>query len=403
MNIINIEGKEIKDSRGKPTLEVTVFAGGESASFQVPSGASTGSFEAYELRDEETGGMNKAISAIESKILPSLIRADVTNQLDIDNTLITLDGTEHKTELGGNTMIGVSIACAKLAAKVQGKNTYEYLRTLIPIAIEENEVPYLYVNLINGGKHSHSDLAFQEYHVIPQTKDIKEAMGMINSVIDELEKVIISYGFSLEKGDEGGYAINTPDVMLPLEILSEAVNNTDLNGKIKFALDVAASSFYEKDIDSYKIGDKNLNKVELKNIYKEICQKYEIISIEDPFFEDDFASFNDLQNEIPTLIVVGDDLTTTNTGRIHLAIEQNSIKGMIIKPNQVGTLTETLQAIQLAYENDIKCIVSHRSGETMDNFIADLVVAFNCFGIKAGSPRAKERAVKYDRLVDILN
>lgn len=403
MKITDIKGVEIRDSRGNPTIEVFVSAGDIVASFQVPSGASTGKTEALELRDETTGGMNKVISIIEETIKPRLVGYSIFNQQLIDDTLIVLDGTDNKTNLGGNTTIGVSIACAKCAAKAKGVEVYEYLRTLIPKNIESKIAPYLYVNLINGGKHSHSELAFQEYHVVPQTLDVKEALSMTDKIINELEKIISNNGFALTKGDEGGYAISTPDVILPLKFLKEAVVNAGFDGQIKYALDVAADSFFNESDNTYKVGGENISKNDLVNIYKNICSTYDILSIEDPFYEEGFDDFREYQIELSPTFFVGDDLTTTNVERLKHANAENSIKGLIIKPNQIGTLSETINAIMYAQENDIKCIVSHRSGETMDNFIADLAVAYNCFGIKTGSPRAPERAVKYNRLVEIFS
>ena len=403
MQITNIKGTEIKDSRGNPTIEVFVTAGEITASFAVPSGASTGKAEAYELRDEETKGMSKVIAVIEEKIKPALLGMSVFDQKSIDEKMIVLDATEHKTNLGGNTMIGVSVACAKCAAKVKNLALHEYLRTLSTVPLEGQNTPFLYVNLINGGKHSHSELAFQEYHIVPQTHNIKDALDIVDKVINELEKIIKDNGFELTKGDEGGYAISTPDIFLPLKFLKEAADKVGVSDKIKYALDVASNSFYYEDTRTYKIADKYVNKEELKNIYKEMCAAYDFVSIEDPFFEEGFYDFADYQKEFLPVFFVGDDLTTTNVSRIKKAKEEGSIKGLIVKPNQIGTLSETMDAITYAQANDIKCIVSHRSGETLDSFIADLVVAFNCFGIKTGSPRAIERKAKYDRLVEILS
>ena len=403
MQITDVKGLEIKDSRGNPTIEVFVSSGDVTSSFAVPSGASTGKAEAYELRDDETKGMNKVISIIEEKIKPALVGKSLFDQKAIDELMISLDGTEHKTNLGGNTMIGVSVACAKCAAKVKNLALYDHLRTLSTVPLEGQNIPYLYVNLINGGKHSHSELAFQEYHIVPQTSNVKDALEMTEKITVELEKIIKDNGFEIVLGDEGGFAISTKDIILPLKFLKGAIEKAGLAGKVKYALDVASTSFYDESASSYKVSGQNISKEELQNIYKEICKDYDLVSIEDPFYEEAFADFTNYQDELSPTFFVGDDLTTTNVTRIKKAVEEKSIKGLIVKLNQIGTLSETIDAITYAQANDVKCIVSHRSGETLDSFIADLAMAFNCFGIKTGSPRAIERKAKYDRLVEILS
>jgi len=392
--IDKIWAEEIKDSRGNPTIKVTVCSGDKSAGFSVPSGASTGAHEARVL------GTKEAIKRVNEIIAPALIGKDIFNQKEIDNILIELDGTKDKSRLGGNATIGVSVAVVKTAAKTKRQEVFEYLRILENIK-SSREVPFLYMNLVNGGKHAHNNLVFQEYLVVPNTEDVNEAMQIGITIQNSIKEIILEkYGEeSLILGDEGGYAPKISDVREPLVILDEAIRKNNLTGKVRLALDVAASSFYENGI--YKISEKKVNKTEFINIYENLIKEFNLLSIEDPFDEEDFESFTRLKTQNPNLLVMGDDLTVTNVDCVKKAIENGSINAMIIKPNQIGTLTETLATMKLARENDIKLIVSHRSGETDDDFIADLAYAFGCFGLKSGAPSKPERKVKYDRLIEI--
>ncbi len=404
--ITKIIADEIKDSRGNPTIKVTAWSGDVFASFSVPSGASTGIHEAHELRDEDGRGVKKAIEKVNTIIAPALIGKDIQSQKEIDEIMLKLDGTSNKDNLGGNSMIGVSIACAKTAAKVLGVEVFEYLRGLAEIK-PSHIVPYLYMNLINGGKHAKNDLAFQEYHVVPDTEDAVEAFEIGIKIQNSIKEIILEkYGEeSLVLGDEGGYAPKITNIREPLVILSDAIEKNNLDGKVRLALDVAASSFYNHPDGGgdgkYKIGDKNISKEELLSVYKNLINEFNLLSIEDSFDEEDFESFKNLKEGNPGLLVMGDDLTVTNINRVKEAIKKNSINAMIIKPNQIGTLSETLATMKLARENGIELIVSHRSGETDDDFIADLAYAFSCFGLKSGAPLKPERKVKYDRLIEI--
>jgi enolase len=399
-----IFAEEIKDSRGNPTLKVSVWSGNASDSFSVPSGASTGAHEAHELRDADGKGVKNAIDKVNNIIAPALVGQDILNQHELDRIMIELDGTPNKDNLGGNSMIGVSIACAKTAAKVSGVEVYEHLRTLAEMK-PSRKVPYLYMNLINGGKHVPPPqlLAFQEYHVVPETEDVSDAVE-IGKKIDNTLKEIIEKELGEEAvvlGDEGGFAPKVSDIKKPLLYLSEAIKQNNLQDKVRLALDVAASSFYENGL--YKIADKEILKEGLLGIYGSLIKEFNLLSIEDPFDEEDFESFKKLKDSNSKLKVLGDDLTVTNKILLQEAIEKRSINAMIIKPNQIGTLSETLETMKLGRENDIELIVSHRSGETDDDFIADLAFAFNCFGLKAGAPTKPERMVKYQRLIKISN
>ena len=406
--ISKIFAEEIKDSRGNSTLKVTVWVGDLSDSFSVPSGASTGAHEAHELRDDNGKGVKSAIEKVNNEIQLALLDTDVLNQKEIDRIMIELDGTDNKDNLGGNSMIGVSIACAKVAAKVSGVEVYEHLRTLAEMK-PSRRIPHLYMNLINGGKHVHqqssgqakNDLAFQEYHVVSDIEDARAAVDIGFKIQNSLKEIIEKElgEDSLALGDEGGYAPKISDIRKPLEYLSEAIKMNNLEGQVRLALDVASSSFYNDQ--KYKVDGKEITKEELGDLYSSLIKEYNLISIEDPFDEEDFESFAKLKERENNLIVVGDDLTVTNKVLLQEAINKKSISGMIIKPNQIGTLSETLETMRLARERDIELIVSHRSGETNDDFIADLAFAFGTFGLKTGSPVKPERMVKYERLIKI--
>lgn len=398
--IDKIEVKEIKDSRGNPTISVQVFSGIHSGTFSVPSGASTGLHEAHELRDEDGRGVKSVMEKLNNIITPKLLGMDVLDGKAIDKLMIDTDGTPNKSNLGGNAMIGVSIACAKLAAQVSGLEVFQYLNKLFPIK-QDSESLHLFVNLINGGKHAKNNLAFQEYHIVTSTLDIQEAVDMSLKIQDALEKIIIEElgRDSVSLGDEGGFAPKLSDVREPLVLLSKAIKECGFENKVRFALDVAASSFYEDGM--YKVNNKDISKAELMSLYDSLIQEFNIFSIEDPFFEEDFESFSLLKEKHPDLIVVGDDLTVTNKSLLEKAIQSKSISGMIIKPNQIGTVSEMIDTINIAISNNIKLIISHRSGETNDDFIADLAYALKSFGIKTGSPRKIERMVKYERLIKI--
>lgn len=403
--IKNIEASTINDSRNIPTLSVSVTTdNGYTGTCMVPSGASTGKYEAFELRDDGTskGGVTKAQTTVNTLILDALSGFDISDQRGIDNLLIKLDGTNNKTNLGGNSMLGVSVACAKACAKSEGKEFYEHLQNLAEVS-SDVACPRLYFNLINGGKHADTKLAFQEYHLIPQVESVVESLEIAQKVQDVLGSIILEKYGEVKRGDEGGYAIPTENIREPLELLMQAVKICNFENKVVFALDVAATSFYNESSGLYKIGEESHTKEELHDTYISLVESFPLLSIEDPFYEEDFESFANLQLSIPYVIIVGDDLTVTNVKRVEKAIEMKSITGMIIKPNQIGTLSETIDTITFAQKNNIKCIVSHRSGETMDDMIADITKAFKTFGIKSGARGPEVREVKYRRLSAIEN
>ncbi len=398
--IQDIKAKEILDSRQKPTLLVSVFANNQEGYFSVPSGASTGTNEALELRDDD-GHVKQAIINIETKIKDKLINQNVLNQSEIDQTMLDLDNTKNKTNLGGNAILGVSIANLKLGALLSELPTYKYIQKINNLNFPKQS-PYLYMNLINGGKHAKNNLAFQEYLIVPITNNPEEALEIASRIINSLKNIIkIQLGEdSLEMGDEGGFAPKLSFVRQPLVFLKRAIEENKLEDKVRISLDVAASSFYEDGF--YKVDGISMNRVELLDLYEKLITEFNIFSIEDPFHEEDFESFKILKNKYKDLIVVGDDLTVTNKQLLQKAIQSNSINALIIKPNQIGTITETFETIDLAFKNNIKIIISHRSGETNDDFIADLAYAYGAFGLKSGAPTKIERLAKYIRLIKII-
>ncbi len=407
--ITKISAEDILDSRGNPTLKVTVATSAGQASFSVPSGASTGKYEAHELRDNDKNifnglGVKKAVESVNEVISPALVGKDASEQNEIDRILIELDGTPNKEKLGGNALIGTSVACAKTAATSKGVEVFEHLRSLAEIKPSQN-IPFLFMNLINGGKHASSRLAFQEYHVVPQTENIAQALDVATDIQRTLKELLVKElgPEAANLGDEGGFAPDLTDTARPLELMAEALKINNAESSVKLALDTAASSFFDDNDKTYLVNDKRLSFQELKNYYHDLIAKFPIMSIEDPFEENDFNGFAELLSANAGLFVVGDDLTVTNNLRLKTAMENKSINAIIIKPNQIGTLTETLSTMRLARENGIECIVSHRSGETEDDFIADLAFAFGCFGLKAGAPQRGERVVKYNRLKHIAS
>ena len=405
--ITSVFAQEILDSRGKPTLKVCVSAGNACGDFSVPSGASTGSHEAWEKRDGDKNrfaglGVKKVAEKVNAEINKALKGKDVRNQKAIDNLLIELDGTPNKKRLGANAILGVSVACAKAAAETENKELHQYLKTLANIK-PSHRVPFLYLNLINAGKHASSYLAFQEFMIVPMTQKIEEGLIWADMVKAQLKKTVVSkYGpFSANFGDEGGIVIQARKVREAFQALTHSIKEAGLKGKVKLAIDAAASSFYEKgkyDIDGKKIGAETL-----LDLYKEIVRDFDMLSIEDPFFEEEFKNFAELLafSKTKKNKIVGDDLTVTNPERLCTAIQNKSIDAIIIKPNQIGTLSETLEVMKSSRENNIECIISHRSGETGDDFIADLAYAFGAFGLKSGAPNRFERIAKYNRLWEI--
>lgn len=403
MSIIkNIKGREILDSRGNPTVEVDVMLeSGIVATASVPSGASTGINEALELRDNNKDrymgkGVLKAVSNVNEIIKPKLVGMDVLNQRLIDETLLKLDGTENKSKLGANAMLGVSLACLKAAAKYSHKELYEYIGkgTIIPRPM---------MNILNGGAHADNGLDFQEFMIIPMTKDFRTNLRMGSEIFHHLKKILTQSGFSTGVGDEGGFAPNINSTEEALNLIIDAIKAANyIPGKdVYLGLDVAASEFYNDS--KYSFEGKAKTSEELIEYYEYLCEKYPIISIEDGMAEDDYRGWKLLTEKLGKKIqLVGDDLFVTNKKLFQKGIDQKLGNAILLKLNQIGTVTETIETILLAKKARYNTIISHRSGETEDTYIADFAVGLNLGQIKTGSLCRSERTAKYNRLLRIF-
>ncbi|MDP3639671.1 MAG: phosphopyruvate hydratase [Nanoarchaeota archaeon] len=402
ISITSIHAREILDSRGEPTVEAEVTTENGTFRASVPSGASTGKHEALELRDggKRYGGksVRKAVRNIETKIAPELIGRDPRQQEAIDKRMMALDGTENKSRLGANAILAVSLAGARAGAAAEKIPLYRHLRRLLG---REQDIilPRLFFNVINGGKHAGNDLIFQEFMVSPRTRNVPLALQMGSEVYHLLKRLLEErYGkLAINVGDEGGFAPPLKKAEEALDILKEAIKRAGYAGKIDLALDCAASSFYREGY--YHLPEK-ITTEKLLTYYGRLIEKYKLFSIEDPFEQEDFASFAELRKRTG-IQMVGDDLTVTNPQRIARAIQEKSCSCLLLKMNQIGTLTEALEAVRLAYAAGWKVMVSHRSGETEDDFIADLAVGIGCGQLKAGAPCRGERTMKYNRLLRI--
>ena len=402
--IKEIKAREILDSRGNPTVEVTVYTDDAQGTAAVPSGASTGSHEALELRDNNKRyhgkGVQKAIKNVENKIKKLLLGVDVTRQREIDELMIRKDGFQDKSKLGANSILAVSLACARAAANSQALPLFKYLNDL-PQIMKDPRLPRPFFNIINGGKHADNKISFQEFMISPNLKNFKENLRAASEIYHNLKKLIHKkYGAgSTNIGDEGGFApAKIKKTTEALDLVKKAISTSGYTKKVDLAIDCAASEYYKGN--RYHVDGKKLTKEQLLEFYLNLIKKYPIISIEDPFDQEDFESFA-LLREMSNIQVVGDDLTVTNSERIEAAINEKSCSCLLLKVNQIGTLTEALDAAKLAMENDWKVMVSHRSGETEDTFIADLAVALGCGQIKAGAPCRGERTAKYNQLLRI--
>lgn len=410
-SIKQIRAREILDSRGNPTIEVDVTTRKTCQSAAVPSGASTGVHEALELRDGTKRyhgkGVQKAVKNVETKIYPLLKGIDPSEQDKIDNLMIKKDGTDNKSRLGANAILGASLACARAAAAEKKKPLYLYLNELLPL--KQPSLPRAFFNIINGGMHAGNQLAFQEFMISPREKSFKESLRIASEIYHALKEIIKSkYGkYAANVGDEGGFAPPIKKAEEALELLKAAVKKAGYQGKVDLAIDAAASEFYKNGhyFLPKKIGVEKMGKEKLLDYYLNLIKKYPIISIEDPFEQEDFVSFAELRKKSKliqrNIQVVGDDLTVTNIERIEEAVKEKSCNCLLLKVNQIGTLTEALEAVRMAYESGWKVMVSHRSGETEDTFIADLAVGIGCGMIKAGAPCRGERTAKYNRLLRI--
>ena len=401
--ITNMFARQVLDSRGFPTIEVEVYTeSGAKGKAIVPSGASTGIYEAHELRDEQKDcylgkSVFKAVNHVNDLIQDHLLGYDVTNQRLIDEELIKLDGTQNKSKLGANAILGVSLACATCASNYYDMPLYQYIG-----GCNAHVLPIPMMNIINGGAHADNPLDFQEFMIVPVgAHSIQQAIEMGSTVFHHLKKILKNKGLNTSVGDEGGFAPMLEDNDEALKLIVEAIQNAGYKAKddICIALDVAASEFYHDGF--YHMQGKNYTSSELVTYYQNLCSHYPIISIEDGLDQDDQEGWMALTKHLSSIMLVGDDLFVTNKQRLQMGIDENIANAILIKVNQIGTLTETLDAIELAKQHQYKVIVSHRSGETEDTFIADLAVATNAGYSKTGSMSRSERIAKYNQLLRI--
>ena len=412
MKIKKINGMQVLDSRGNPTVQVKVILeDGTIGKAIVPSGASTGSFEAVELRDNEKNkfmgkSVEKAVFNVNTIINNKLIGEDVFNQNQIDNKLIQLDGTKNKANLGANAILGVSLACCDAAAKSLKTPLYKYIG-----GISGTNLPVPMMNILNGGKHSDNNVNIQEFMIVPVGgSTFKEKIKMASEIYHTLKNILKRSGLSTAVGDEGGFAPNLSSDEEALDLIIEAIEKAGYKPRedVDLALDVAATEMVEEGAKNNKDGyyfwktGKLKTTSEMIEYLEELVQKYNIISIEDGLAEEDWEGWQELTKKLGNKIqLVGDDLFVTNIERLEKGIKNKIANSILIKPNQIGTLTETLNAIKLAKANGYSTVISHRSGETEDTFIADLAVATNNRYIKAGAPARTDRVAKYNRILNI--
>ncbi len=410
--IKSIKALEVFDSRGNPTVQVEVVTdGGFTGVAMVPSGASTGSFEAVELRDNEEDrlmgkGVTKAVNNVNKKIAKALLDANVYDQTKIDETLINLDGTDNKGNLGANATLGVSIACAKAAANSLGMCLYKYLG-----GVNAKKLPTPMMNILNGGKHSDNNISIQEFMIMPiggETFRRKLEIGV--EVYHTLKKVLKQKGYSVAVGDEGGFAPNLKNEEEAIDVIIEAITKAGYvpGVDVALSLDIASTEMFEeakkKGKDGYYFWKTDIlkTKEEMIEYLEGLVNKYPVISIEDGLAEEDWESWRKITEKLGDKIqLVGDDLFVTNVKRLQKGINNKVANSILIKPNQIGTITETLDAIELAKKNGYTAVVSHRSGETEDTTIADIAVATNVGQIKTGAPCRTDRMAKYNRLLNI--
>ena len=411
MKIKSVHAQEILDSRGNPTIEaVTILEDGSTGWAAIPSGASTGKYEAVELRDGDKNrfigaGVLKAVDNVNAKIKKAVTGLDAENQKKLDQTMIELDGTENKANLGANAILSVSLSSARAQAASEKKELYEYLTKFNPDFSGVYTMPIPEMNVMNGGKHANWTTDIQEYMLFPiGAKSVAEAIRMNAEVYQILKGIIKAKGYATSVGDEGGFAPNVSTNEEPFQLISEAIKKAGyIPGKdICFGIDPAASEFFENG--KYKLNKerKTITSDELAEFFKNLASKYPIISMEDIFAEDDWKGFQKYTASFgKKLQIVGDDIYVTNVKRLQRGIKEKTTNSILIKLNQIGTLTETVEAVLLAGKNGMTSVVSHRSGETEDPFIADFTVAMGTGQMKTGAPARSERVAKYNRLMRI--
>lgn len=407
MKITSVKAFQIYDSRGYPTIACLVEIDDKyRAISMVPSGASTGEREAIELRDNkndwEGKGVLKAINNVNNIIAPNIIGQDPLNQKNIDKTMIDLDSTSNKNKLGANAILSVSLAVCKASAKSLNLPLYKYIREYLLNNDSIYKFPIPIVNVINGGKHANNNLDFQEFMFIPlQPNDWEHCLKIVDECFLSLQSILKKEKISIAKGDEGGFSVNFNDINEVFKLLSFAIENAGyiVGVDVGFGIDVAASEFFSNGYYHLNIINKQLTSDELLNYYLELIAKYPIVYLEDPFDENDWDSFYKINDILGNkVLIVGDDLYCTNLNLLSKGINLNSSNSILIKLNQIGTLTECLKTIEMAKNNNLNYIISHRSGETEDTFIADLSLATNSLLIKTGSMSRSERLAKYNRI-----
>ncbi|HIV56859.1 MAG TPA: phosphopyruvate hydratase [Candidatus Stackebrandtia faecavium] len=403
-SIENIAARQILDSRGNPTVEVEILLDdGVYSRAAVPSGASTGAFEALELRDEDPEDYNgksvhNAIDAVNDRVVPELVGMEASEQRLVDQALIDLDGTADKSSLGANAMLGVSLAVSRAAASSAGLPLYRYLG-----GPNTHVLPVPMLNILNGGAHADSNVDIQEFMIAPVgAGTFAEALRWGTETYHALKSVLKKRGLSTGLGDEGGFAPNLDSNSEALDLITTAVEKAGfmLGRDIVFALDAAATEFHVDDV--YKFEGKSKSAADMIEYYSDLISDYPIVSIEDPLAEEDWDGWVDMTAELGRKIqIVGDDLFVTNPKRLRRGIDKQAATALLVKVNQIGTLTETFEAVDLAHRNGLRCMMSHRSGETEDTTIADLAVAVGCGQIKSGAPARSERVAKYNQLLRI--
>jgi len=402
-SIESVIAREILDSRGNPTVEVEILLEDDTvARAAVPSGASTGAFEAAERRDGGSRyggkGVQEAVDAVEDEIAPAIIGMDADDQRLIDQAMIDLDGTPNKSRLGANAILGVSLAAARAAAQSAELPLFRYVG-----GPNAHVLPVPMMNILNGGAHADTGVDIQEFMIAPiGAASFKEALREGTEVYHALKSVLKKAGYSTGLGDEGGFAPDLPNNRAALELIAQAVELTGLKlGKdVALALDVASTEFFENG--SYKFEGKSRSAEEMTDYYAALLADFPMVSIEDPLAEDDWAGYRHITEALGSKVqLVGDDLFVTNPERLARGIKENVANSLLVKVNQIGSLTETLDAVTLAQTNGYRCMMSHRSGETEDTTIADLAVATNCGQIKTGAPARSERVAKYNQLLRI--
>lgn len=411
--ISKIFAREILDSRGNPTVEVEVeLESGAKAAAAVPSGASTGSYEALELRDGDSNrygglGVLKAVENVNTKIAEKIVGMEAEEQEKIDQTMIALDSTENKSNLGANAILGISLAACRAAAAEKNMPLYQYIAEIYKIKNKSYKLPVPMFNVVNGGKHSDSGLSIQEYKVIPNgIATFKEQLRAGSEIYQKLKSILSSKNYAVSVGDEGGFAPKLENNAEPLELMKKAVEEAGykLGQEVSLGVDAAASSFFNESENQYLFKPENavLSREMLINIYNEWTQKFNVISVEDGLNENDWEGWRAMNEKMgDRTILIGDDLLVTNVKRLKQAIKEKACNAVLIKVNQIGTLTETIECVKLAKKNKMKVVVSHRSGETSDDFISDLAVAVGADFMKSGAPCRGERIAKYNRLLRI--